>query len=135
MLRTLLGTIVGTGVAAGTLWGTRYAYLRLHPPAPLDESTTAGTLAAHAANAPAEAVASLFAGCVLAAFLGGWIGALISRSNRGAAALTVGALVTATVIVYATRELHPEWMTVLGVLLPIPFAVLAKLAATPRHEF
>ncbi len=135
MLRTLLGTIVGVGVAGCTLWAARHAYLSLHPALRIDEATTAETLAAHAAAAPGEAVASLLAGCALAAFVGAWTGALIARHNRGAAALTVGALVMATVIVQATREPGPEWMTVLALLLPMPFAVMAKLLATPRREF
>jgi hypothetical protein len=38
------------------------------------------------------------------------------------------------VIVYATLMPNPEWVTVVGVLLPMPFAVAAALMAMPRME-
>ncbi|HET6783966.1 MAG TPA: hypothetical protein VFH12_09045, partial [Pseudoxanthomonas sp.] len=66
--------------------------------------------------------------------LGGWTAARVARTHRGAAALTIGGLLTATVIVYATLIPNAEWVTVVGVLLPIPFAVLAALMAMPRNE-
>ena len=48
--------------------------------------------------------------------------------------MVIGGLLTATVIVYATLVPNPDWMTVVGVLLPIPFATLAALVAMPRDQ-
>jgi sugar phosphate permease len=70
----------------------------------------------------------------LAGLLGGWASAKIARPHRGGAALVIGAALTITVIVYATLMPNPEWVTVVGVLLPMPFTVVAGLLAIPRGE-
>jgi sugar phosphate permease len=79
-------------------------------------------------------LACILGAWALAGLLGGWTAARISHAHRGGAALVIGGLLTATVIVYATLIPNAEWMTVVGVLLPIPFAVLAALMAMPRNE-
>lgn len=133
MLRTLLGMALGTGVAALAAWGARLAYLRLHPAQPPSELDTLQSLSLHAAAAPLQAIACVLAGWALAAFAGGWTAALIARGNQAPAALTVGTLVTLAALVHAATVPSPEWVAVLGVLLPLPCCVLAKLLATPRH--
>ena len=63
-------------------------------------------------------------GWVLGAFLGGWVAARIARHRR-AAALVIGALVVLGVVANNMMIPHPLWMTIAGVLLPIPAAWLA----------
>lgn len=135
MVRTLLGMVTGTAVAALVIRAGQIAYFQLHPAQPVTDLTTLDSLSAHASAAPLQALACVLAGWAVAAFAGGWVGASVARYNRGAAALLVGALVTVAVLVHGAQVPNPEWVVVLGLLLPIPSAVLAKLLATPRGEF
>src|SRR5690606_34109077 len=71
-------------------------------------------------------------GWTLAAFVGGWVASRISRRHRRRAALAVGALIVAGVLLNAAMRRHPAWMTVAGVLLPLPVAWLAARPGRPR---
>ena len=95
---------------------------------------TPDSLSAYAAATPFSAQALILGAWALAGLLGGWTAARVSKTSSGAAALVIGGLLTATVIVYATLVPNPDWMTVVGVLLPIPFATLAALVAMPRDQ-
>ena len=134
MVRTLLGIFSGAVIASLTLIGCGYGIAEIYPLPTSNDFANPESLSAYAAAMPASARACILGAWALAALLGGWTAAWISHARRGAAALAIGCLLTATVIVYATLMPNPEWMTVVGVLLPIPFAVLATLMATPRNE-
>lgn len=134
MVRTVLGTFSGALVAGLALIGCWYGIAQIYPlPTHADFATTE-SLSAYAAATPSSALACILGAWALAGLLGGWTAARISHAHRGGAALVIGGLLTATVIVYATLIPNAEWMTVVGVLLPIPFAVLAALMAMPRNE-
>jgi len=134
MARTFLGTFSGALIASLTLIGCWYGIAEIYPLPTSSDFANPESLSAYAAATPSSAQACILGAWALAALLGGWTAARISQTRRGAAALVIGSLLTATVIVYATLIPNPEWMTVVGVLLPIPFAVLATLMATPRNE-
>ncbi|MEO8365202.1 MAG: hypothetical protein ABI538_03235 [Pseudoxanthomonas sp.] len=134
MVRTILGTMTGALAASLTLTGCWYASAKLYPLPTRADFVTPELLSAYAAATPSTAIACILGGWALAGLLGGWTAAKIARSHRGGAALVIGALLTITVIVYATLMPNPGWMTVVGVLLPIPFAVVAGLLAMPRRE-
>ena len=69
---------------------------------------------------------------VLGAFIGGWVAAKVAREHPLFAALMIGVLVLAGVVANNTMIPHPLWMTVLGVLLPLPAAWLgARMARRP----
>jgi hypothetical protein len=134
MARTILGIIVGALVAALALAGCWYASAKLYPLPTSADFATPESLSAYAAGTPSSAIACILGGWALAGLLGGWTSAKIARPHRGAAALVIGAAITITVIVYATMMPNPEWVTVVGVLLPMPFTVVAGLLAIPRTE-
>lgn len=134
MARTFLGTLSGALIASLTLIGCWYGIAEIYPLPTSSDFANPESLSAYAAATPSSAQGCILGAWALAALLGGWTAAWISQTRRGAAALVIGSLLTATVIVYATLIPNPEWMTVVGVLLPIPFAVLATLMATPRNE-
>jgi uncharacterized membrane protein len=134
MVRTVLGTFSGALIASLTLIGCWYGVAQIYPLPTYADFATTDSLSAYAAATPSSALACILGGWALAGLLGGWTAARISTSHRGAAALAIGGLLTATVIVYATLIPNAEWVTVVGVLLPIPFAVLAALMAMPRNE-
>lgn len=146
MVRTTLGILAGIILAALALYGAQYGYAYFHP-SPGATPGTPEAVAAFLANgrpsdilnysntAPTESISSLLAGWALAALLGAWLGALIAKPHRGGTATLIGALLTVLVIVYGTLIPGPPWLTVLGVLLPMPFAVLGGRLAMPRREF
>ncbi len=134
MVRTVLGTFSGALIASLALIGSWYGIAEIYPLPTNTDFATPESLSAYAGATPSSAQACILGAWALAALLGGWTAARISKPRRGAAALVIGGLLTATVIVYATLIPNPEWMTVVGVLLPIPFAVLAALVAMPRNE-
>lgn len=133
MVRTILGLMVGAAIACLALIGGYYANAEIHPPPP--GLGTPEALAEFANAAPASALACILAAWALAGLAGGWVAAMIAGPHRRGTALAIGALLTAGVIVQATLMPNPEWVMVLGMLLPIPFAVAGSLLATPRTEF
>ncbi len=134
MARTTLGIFLGALAASLVLIACGYGFAELYRLPGHADFATPESLADYAAATPASAIACVLGSWALAALVGGGVSARIARAHRGGAALVVGGLLTATVIVYATLMPNPEWMTVAGVLLPIPFAVMAALLATPRAE-
>ena len=134
MVRTTLGILIGALVASLALIGCWYASAQLYPLPTSADFATPDSLSAYVAATPSTAIVCILGGWALAGLMGGWTSAKIARSHRGAAALVIGAAITITVIVYATLMPNPEWVTVVGVLLPMPFAVMAGLLAMPRKE-
>ncbi len=134
MVRTILGVVAGALVASLALMGCWYASAKFYPLPTRADLTTPESLSAYAAGTPSTTIACILGGWALAGLLGGWTSAKIARPHRGAAALLIGAALTTTVIAYATLMPNPGWVTVGGVLLPMPFAVMAGLLAMPRKE-
>lgn len=132
MARTIFGIFLGTLAASLVVAGFGYGFAELYRlPIPTDFATPEA-LADYAGSTPDAAIACVLAAWALASLVGGWVAALAAGPRRGAAALTIGALLTVTVIVYGSLIPNPGWVTVVGVLLPIPFAVIAALMAMPR---
>lgn len=131
MGRTILGVVVGVVVAWLSISLCEFSSLFLHrPPAGLDLRDPQA-LAAHIQAAPAAAMALVVAGWTLGAFLGAWVAARIARHKLGAA-LAIGALVLVGVIANSAMIPHPSWVTIAGIVLPIPMAWLGARLATPR---
>ena len=127
MGRTIAGVVVGVVVAWLTIMLAEFASAPLHPmPAGLDMRDPE-SVAAFVATLPASALLLVLSGWVLGGLVGGYVAASISRNPR--AALTVGIVIVLGVIANAVMIPHPMWMTIAGVLLPVPAAWLgAKLA-------
>lgn len=134
MVRTILGMIIGALAAGLALIGCWYASAKLYPLPTRADFATPESLSAYAAGTPSTAIACILGGWALAGLIGGWTSAKIARPHRCVAALVIGAALTITVIIYATLMPNPEWVTVVGVLLPMPFTVVAGLLAMPRRE-
>jgi hypothetical protein len=133
MVRTILGMLIGALAASLALIGCWYASAKFYPLPTGADFATPESLSAYAAGTPSTAIACILGGWALAGLLGGWTSAKIAP-HRGGAALAIGAVLTITVIVYATLMPNPEWVTVAGVLLPMPSAIAAGLLAMPRRE-
>ena len=133
-MRLVLGILAGLLLAVGVLYGCGDAMLRLHPlPAGFDPFSLP-QLAGYVDNAPQGVLWLLASACGLAALVGGWTAARIARGHRGSATLWIAAPLTMLVIAATALVPQPDWVPVLGMLLPIPLAVAAWRLAIPRAE-
>lgn len=124
MGRTILAVVAGVVVAWLIIVASQFAGAAAYPPPPGLDVTDPQQLAAFIQAAPPAAMGLVLGGWVFGALLGGWAAARISRRHPRTAALLVGVLVLAGVIANAMMIPHPSWMTIAGVLLPVPAAWL-----------
>lgn len=133
-MRTALGILIGLVFAAAVLAGAGWLLTeRLHPLPAGFNPLSLRDLTAYVESAPQLAQLVIAAAAGVAAFFGAWPAARIARS-RGPAALWVGAPLMIAVIASAALVPQPEWVPILGMLLPIPLAVAAWRLAIPRRE-
>ncbi|HZV37314.1 MAG TPA: hypothetical protein VFF96_01055 [Pseudoxanthomonas sp.] len=132
MLRTILGMIAGLLAAMSLMFGIEGVATALFPPPPELNLRNEADLAKLVGMAPFGMKALVVFGWAVASLAGGWIAAKIAR-HPYAAALVVGLLIVAGCLMNVAMIPHPSWMTMLGVLLPIPLALLgARL--TGKHR-
>lgn len=130
VLGVLAGLVVMYIVIAGIEYGSHLLY---PPPQGLDPKDTAN-LAAILAAAPFAALAMLVLAWVAGAFAGGWVAAKISRAWPRTAAVVVALFVLLGVIgMILIVPNHPTWVAILGVVLPVPMALLGARLARPRQ--
>lgn len=130
MGRTIAGVVVGVVVAWLAIMLAEFASAPLHPmPAGFDMHDPA-SVAAFVATLPVAALLLVLAGWVLGALIGGYVAARIARRLRPA--LTVGIVIVVGVIANAVMIPHPLWMTIAGVLLPVPAAWIGARLAMRR---
>jgi hypothetical protein len=131
MGRTILAIVAGAVVMWLTIFALEFAGHALFPPAAGLDPTQPADLATIVAQSSTGAMAMLVLAWVAGAFTGGYTAARISQRHKRAAALTVALLVMAGVVgmIWLVPN-HPVWVSALGLLLPIPFALIAhRLAA------
>ena len=79
---------------------------------------------------PVGSLAMVVLGWALGTLAGAWVAARIARQFRLSAALAIGAVMTLLVAANVAMVPHPVWMTLAGLLLPLPLAFLGwRLAA------
>lgn len=132
-MRTALGILIGLALTAGALAGCGYALAHLHPLPPKFDPGSLRHATAYIASAPLIALALLALSPGMATFIGAWPAARIAR-RRGAAALSIGLPLMVLVIAVAALLPQPGWVPVVGMLLPIPFALAGWRLAIPRAE-
>lgn len=121
MLRAILGLLAGLAAAWLTITLFEFASVAAYPPPPGLDPRDPQQLQALIAHAPPLAMALVLAGWVCAAFFGGLVAAWIAH-RRVWPALVIGVCVLAGVAGMAWLIPHPTWMTLCGVLLPVPAA-------------
>ena len=132
MIRTVVAVLLGLVAALATMLLVEYLGMSLFPLPPGINLDNEDDLARLVASASTGKKLWVLMGWTLAAFVGGWLASRISRRHRRGAALAVGALIVAGVLLNAAMLPHPAWMTVAGVLLPLPVAWLAARPGRPR---
>ncbi len=134
MLRTILAVLVGLVVAVLTMLASEYIGMSLFPPPPGTQLDTEADLARLIASASTGKLAWVLFGWTLAAFIGGWVASRISRRHRIAAAVSVGVFIVVGVVLNVSMLPHPLWVTIAGVLLPIPAAWSAARIGPSRSS-
>ena len=126
MGRTIVGVIVGLLVMAGCVAAVEWLGHALYPPpAGLDYQDPA-QLQALMQSMPWQAKALVVLAWTLGSLAGGFVAAMIARARRRGAALCVGLVMLALVGINLAMIPHPAWMMALGLLLPLPFALLGR---------
>jgi len=133
MLRTVLAIVAGLITAMLVIFGVEAIGLLLFPPAAGIRLDTEADLARLVAMSTPAARAWLVFGWALGSFVGAWVAARISARHRRIAALAVALFIVAGTVMNAMVIAHPLWMNLLGILLPVPLALLAARLAIPRE--
>lgn len=132
MGRTILAVIAGLIIAMVVMLSVEFLSMQVSPPPPGFTLDNQADLARLVEMASPASKALVVLGWALASFLGGWVAARLSRQHRLVAALAIGVLIVIGVVFNTANIPHPLWMTVLGVLLPMPLAFAAARLASRR---
>lgn len=133
MGRAILGVLAGLATMFLVIMCIEYVGHMVYPPPPGLNPMVTEDLSAIMASQPAAAKAFVVVAWVVGAFAGGWVAARISRTYPRAAAVIVALMVVAGVVgMILQLPGHPRWMAALGLLLPIPAALLGARLAGPR---
>jgi MFS family permease len=134
MGRTILGMLLGLVAMLLTVYSFEFLGHALYPPPTGLDPGDPEQLRMIFAESPVGAIVVLLLAWVAGAFVGGWVAARIARHARAAAvaiALFVMAGVAGMIVVVPQ---HPTWFAILGLLLPIPVALIAAKLAGRREK-
>lgn len=127
MGRTILGMLVGVVVAIAVIMAVEAIGHRFYPPPsgldPTDPANEAA-FAAFVAALPFGGKLVVLIAWVLGTFIGALVAARLAR-HQTAAALLVALVVISGVIGMIMKVPHPTWLSIGGLLLPIPTALAA----------
>ena len=130
MLRSILAVLAGLVVAWITVSLSEFASMHAFPPPPGVDVRDPQQLAALVAQMPVGALGLVLAGWVVGALDGGLVATLISK--RRVPAIVVGVLVMLGAFLMVAMVPHPMWMSIAGVLLPLPAALFGAWLARGR---
>jgi hypothetical protein len=135
LILAVLGVIAGLLAMALVVGAVEWLGMRAYPlPAGLDPAQPAD-LARILSMAPLGALLCVVAAWIAGAFVGGAVAASISRQWPRLAAVCVAlAVVAASLAMQLDISGHPLWMTLAGVALPVPAALLAARVVRGRHR-
>lgn len=144
-LLALLGVVAGVLAMGVVVSGVEWTVIGLFPLPPGLDPTRPDDLARILASAAPGALLGVVLAWVAGAFVGGAAAAAISRRWPRMAAACVGLVVVAAAlqmqadimqagIMQAGIPGHPTWMTVSGVLLPVPAALMAAWLVRGRDR-
>ena len=121
MLRSILAVLAGLVVAWITVSLFEFASMHTFPPPPGVDVHDPQQLALLIAQMPVGALALVLAGWIVGALDGGLVATLVAR--RRVPAVVVGVLVMLGAFLMVAMVPHPMWMSIAGVLLPVPSAL------------
>lgn len=121
MLRSILAVLAGLVVAWITVSLFEFASMHAFPPPRGIDVQDPRQLASLIARMPVGALAMVLAGWVVGALDGGLVAASIAKRRLPAA--VVGVFVALGALAMVAMVPHPLWMSISGVLLPVPAAL------------
>ena len=130
MLRSILAVLAGLVVAWITVSLFEFASMHTFPPPPGVDVRDPQQLAALVSQMPVGALALVLAGWVVGALDGGLVAMLIAK--RRVPVIVVGVLVMLGAFLMVAMVPHPMWMSIAGVLLPLPAALFGAWLARGR---
>ncbi|TNJ35212.1 hypothetical protein [Arenimonas terrae] len=129
MLRSILAVLAGILVMGITVAAVQWLGHSIFPPPARVDPTDHDAMIALIASMPVMALAFVLLAYAFGTFLGAYTAATISVAHKRGVAVIIGVLMLALAALNFSVIAHPMWMVVLGVLIPLPFALLAwKLA-------
>ncbi|HET8818799.1 MAG TPA: hypothetical protein VFM73_04580 [Xanthomonadaceae bacterium] len=132
MGRTVLGVLAGLAAMIAVITLVQWGGAQLFPPPPGIDMRDPDALATVMAQMPLGALAFVVVAWLLGAFAGGWVAARISVQYPRVAAAIVALAVVAGVVMMILAFPHPLWMTIAGLVLPVPLALAGARLARPR---
>ena len=134
MVRTILAVLVGLIAALACMLAVQFVAQLLYPaPAGLVVQDEADLVRLIESEPVARKALTLLS-WMLSSFVGALVAARIGGAHRAAAAVCVGALILAGVLLYVATTPPPAWIAIVGVLAPIPLAWLAARLAARRAD-
>jgi len=121
MIRTMFSVMLGMLVATMVMLGLEFVGTWMFP-MPAGQLAEDADLATIIANAPAGKLVWVLLGWLGAAVCGGWVATRFATARWIGAAITVGVLLTLGVLLNAWMLPHPLWMTLPGLIGPVPLA-------------
>lgn len=134
MGRTLLGILLGAIVMWLTIFGLEFLGHALFPPPAGLDPRNPEHLQRIIADAPVGAMAMLVLAWTVGAFTGAWTAARIARHPRAAAVLIALVVMSGVIGMILMVPEHPKWIAALGLLLPLPTALIAARVAQWREK-
>lgn len=131
MLRSILAVIAGLVVAWITVSLFEFASMHTFPPPPGLDVRDPQQLAGLVSRMPVGALALVLAGWIVGALDGGVVAASIAK--RRTPAIVVGGFVALGALLMVALVAHPLWMSLAGVLLPVPAAMFGAWLARGRR--
>jgi hypothetical protein len=128
MLRSILAVLAGLVIALVTIWLFQFASMHAFPPQPGIDVRDPTQLA----RMPSAALALALAGWIVGALDGGLVAGLVARKPLPAA--IVGTLLALGAMMVVTMVPHPMWMSLAGVLLPVPAALFGARLVRGRGK-
>jgi Na+-driven multidrug efflux pump len=125
MTRTILGMLAGVAAAILVIMGIEALGHALYPPPPGLDPRDPADVAAVIAAAPTAALLFVLAAWLVGTFAGAAIGARIARHPRAAAFLVALVVMTGVGAMIVKVPQHPQWLSALGFMLPLPLAWIA----------
>ncbi|MEO6103543.1 MAG: hypothetical protein ABIP44_07895 [Pseudoxanthomonas sp.] len=132
MGRTILGAVTGLVVAFITIMLVEFASHQAYPPPPDLDPMITEDMVQIMASMPLGAMLLVALAWLIGAFDGGLVAAMVAGRNRPRIAAVVPALMVMAGVLgmIVTMPQHPLWMSVVGLLLPIPMALAGAALAT-----
>jgi hypothetical protein len=131
MGRTILGAVAGVVMAYITIMLIEFASHQVYPPPAGLNPMVTEDMAVILSRMPVGALLSVVLAWVIGAFDGGLVAALIAGRHRPRIAAVIPALIVLLGVVGMIMQMpqHPMWMSVAGLLLPVPAALAGAWGA------